>query len=128
MKSGRRRSGNFGEHRIGRYETRRRLNITTTAAAAASGADPPNLAGIITPGPRLPALQLSTPDPKLMPLLADAHRWLDDLTTGRVGSIRELARRYGRDKGEVSRILPLAFLAPYIIAAILHGRQPVFRP
>jgi DNA invertase Pin-like site-specific DNA recombinase len=66
-----------------------------------------------------------TPDPKLVLLLADAHRWLDDLVTGRVASLRELARRYNRDKGEASRTLPLAFLAPDIVEAILQGHQPV---
>ncbi|HKF60586.1 MAG TPA: hypothetical protein VKB42_04440, partial [Dongiaceae bacterium] len=65
------------------------------------------------------------PDPKLVLLLADAHRWLDDLVTGRAASLRELARRYNRDKGEVSRTLPLAFLAPDIVEAILQGHQPV---
>ena len=67
----------------------------------------------------------NAPDRKLVLLLADAHRWLDDLVKGRAASVRELARRYNRDKGEVSRTLPLAFLAPDIVEAILQGRQPV---
>jgi len=65
------------------------------------------------------------PDLKLVLLLADAHRWLDDLVEGRAASLRELAQRYNRDKGEVSRTLPLAFLAPDIAEAILQGHQPV---
>jgi DNA invertase Pin-like site-specific DNA recombinase len=39
-------------------------------------------------------------------------------------SVRDLAEREGMDKGEVSRVLPLAFLAPDIAEAILDGRQP----
>jgi len=69
--------------------------------------------------------QSGAPDPKLVALLADAHSWIDELTKGRVTSIRELALRYGRDKGEVSRTLPLAFLDPDIIEAVLDGRHPV---
>jgi hypothetical protein len=33
-------------------------------------------------------------------------------------------RRFNRDAGEVSRTLPLIFLAPDIVAAILGGPQP----
>ena len=69
--------------------------------------------------------QSSAPDPKLVALLADAHSWIDELTKGRVTSIRELALRCGRDKAEVSRTLPLAFLDPDIIEAVLDGRHPV---
>ena len=64
-------------------------------------------------------------DAKLVSLLADAHRWIDDLGQGRAVSLRHLARQYNRDVGEVSRTLPIAFLAPDIVAAILHGRQAI---
>jgi hypothetical protein len=39
--------------------------------------------------------------------------------------VRNLARQHQVDQGDVSRILPLAFLAPDIVEAILAGRQPV---
>jgi hypothetical protein len=64
-------------------------------------------------------------DAKLVSPLADAHRWIDDLGQGRAVSLRDLARLYNRDVGEVSRTLPIAFLAPDIVEAILHGRQPI---
>jgi site-specific DNA recombinase len=67
----------------------------------------------------------SPPDLKLISLLANARRWIDDFAHGRAASIRDLARQNKRDASEVSRTLPLAFLAPDIVEAILEGRQPV---
>jgi site-specific DNA recombinase len=67
----------------------------------------------------------SPPDTTLVALLADAHRWIDDLAQGRAASVRDLARRNHRDSGEVSRTLPLAFLAPDIVEAIVEGRQSI---
>ena len=64
-------------------------------------------------------------DEKLVALLADAHRWIEDLMKGRASSVRDLARQNHCDVGEVSRTLPLAFLAPDLVEAILAGRQPV---
>ena len=66
-----------------------------------------------------------SPDAKLIELVAQAHRWLDDLVVGEVGSVRQLAHRYGLDEGDVSRLIPLAFLAPDIVEAILSGRHPI---
>ena len=67
----------------------------------------------------------STPDRALIKSVTSAHRWFADLKTGEVRSIKALAERHGVDKGDVSRILPLAFLAPDIVEAILDGRHPV---
>jgi len=67
----------------------------------------------------------SPPDLKLVTVLADALRWIDDLAHGQAASVRDLARRNNRDAGEVSRTLPLAFLAPNIVEAIIEGRHPV---
>jgi DNA invertase Pin-like site-specific DNA recombinase len=64
-------------------------------------------------------------DSNLIRTIAEAHRWLDDLAEGRATSLRDLARHNRRDVGEVSRSLPLAFLAPDVVEAILQGSQPV---
>jgi hypothetical protein len=50
------------------------------------------------------------PDAKLIAVLADAQRWISDLTDGRVASVRDLAQQNNRNAGDVSRTLPLAFL------------------
>ena len=65
-----------------------------------------------------------TPDPKLVTLLADAHRWFSDLCSGRRGSIAAIARAEGRNCAEVSRTVTLALLAPDIAELILTGQQP----
>ncbi len=44
---------------------------------------------------------------------------------GTAVSVTDLASRQGVNKGDVSRILPLAYLAPDIVKAILDGSQPV---
>jgi len=49
----------------------------------------------------------------------------DDLVSGKVRSVGELARREGIDGRSVRRLIPLGFLSPRIIEAIAEGRQPV---
>jgi len=66
----------------------------------------------------------SNADPNLIRLLGQAHAYIERLTGGSIGSITELADTTGSDAREVSRILPLAFLAPDIVRDILEGRQP----
>ena len=65
------------------------------------------------------------PDDKLVALVARSHRWLDQLTSGAIASIREIAQAESIDGGDVSRFLPLAFLAPEIVEALMNGRQGV---
>jgi hypothetical protein len=63
-------------------------------------------------------------DPDLIALIADARRWASELLEGRASSIQQITEREGLRSGSVSRILPLAWLAPDISTAILEGRQP----
>ena len=67
----------------------------------------------------------STPDPKLISSIARGHSWFAQLKNGEVRSVGDLVERHGVDQGDVSRIVPLAFLAPDIVEAILEGCQPV---
>ncbi|MFD2855034.1 recombinase family protein [Seohaeicola zhoushanensis] len=64
------------------------------------------------------------PDADLIALVADARRWMKELTDGSATSIAAITEREGLRSGSVSRILPLAWLAPDIAAAILAGHQP----
>lgn len=63
-------------------------------------------------------------DPDLIALVADARRWARELLEGKALSVQEITERENLRSGSVSRILPLAWLAPDISAAILEGRQP----
>jgi len=67
----------------------------------------------------------TTRDETLISLIAQAHCWMDDLASGKASTIRDLAQRASMDESDVSRFLPLAFLAPDIIEAIVGGKQPV---
>ena len=64
-------------------------------------------------------------DLPLLKAVARARRWADDLVSGKVRSVGELARREGIDGRSVRRLIPLGFLAPRIVEAIAEGRQPV---
>ncbi|WP_317055552.1 hypothetical protein [Roseovarius rhodophyticola] len=63
-------------------------------------------------------------DPELIALVADAKRWARELLDGKATSIQQITEREGLCSGSVSRILPLAWLAPDISMAILEGCQP----
>jgi hypothetical protein len=50
--------------------------------------------------------------------------WFDELASGRVRSLAELARSEGIAKRYVERLARLAFVAPAIVEAICQGQQP----
>ena len=64
------------------------------------------------------------PDQDLINLVADAKRWSVELLNGKSCTVRQIEDRERLRSGSVSRILPLAWLAPDISTAILEGRQP----
>lgn len=66
----------------------------------------------------------ANPDPSLVALIAKAHFYLARLIEAPQLSITDLADRFGVDRVDVGRILPLAFLAPRLTDQILTGNQP----
>ncbi len=54
-----------------------------------------------------------------------SRQWFDRIVKGKVASIKEIAREEGFDEGDVSRFMPVAFLAPDIVETILAGKQPL---
>ena len=63
-------------------------------------------------------------DPMLIAMIGKAHLYLEALTDGSGAGYTEVAERLGIHGPDISRILPIAFLAPKITEAILTGRQP----
>ena len=64
-------------------------------------------------------------DENLVRLVAKSHVWFEQLKNGERTSIEAIAKAEKINPSDVSRALPLAFLAPSIVIAILEGRQPV---
>jgi DNA invertase Pin-like site-specific DNA recombinase len=62
--------------------------------------------------------------PALITAVVKARDWLDRILRGEASNQRELAQQTGHDERYVSKILPLAFLAPNILEAVLEGVQP----
>ena len=69
---------------------------------------------------------ITSPDPALIKAVAKAHTWNRTLIVGEARSVRALARDIGVTNRYVRKLLPLAFLAPDIIDAIL-GRTVLRR-
>jgi len=65
------------------------------------------------------------PDAALIKAVLRAHKWFDDLVSGRAASLKAIAQAEGYSDRYVSQLAPLAFLAPVIVEAILAGTQPV---
>ena len=66
----------------------------------------------------------ATVDLALLKAVARAHRWFDEISTGKATSLAEIAAREGLAVRYVGRLIRLAFLAPDIVEAIVEGRQP----
>ena len=76
---------------------------------------------IITPG----VLEIERrQDITLIKAVARAFRWRRMLEEGRFATLTELAEAEKINRSYVCRVLRLTLLAPYIVEAILDGRQP----
>jgi DNA invertase Pin-like site-specific DNA recombinase len=69
--------------------------------------------------------EIKESDQELQKLIARAHCWFEDLRVGKAKSVSAIAKAEDLPLSEVSRTLPLAFLAPDIVADILEGKHPV---
>lgn len=67
---------------------------------------------------------LRRPDQPLIDMVARAHAYIEALTDGQALGRKDVAKRFGVHPEDVSRVLPLAFLSPRIVEAILTGQQP----
>jgi hypothetical protein len=63
-------------------------------------------------------------DNAMVKALARAFRWRRMLDEGICGTMDELAKREGVNRGYMSRVLRLTLLAPDLVWDVLDGRQP----
>lgn len=63
-------------------------------------------------------------DPALVKAIARGRNWFEDLASGRVGSLLEIAEANEVTDRYVGQLIPLAFLAPNVVEKILSGTQP----
>lgn len=72
---------------------------------------------------RLPASETKI-DPRLIKAMVRAHAWLNQLANGRYASIEQLAATANHNPKVIRQGLRLAFLAPGIAEAAVHGDAP----
>jgi site-specific DNA recombinase len=60
----------------------------------------------------------------LLTAIAKARGWIDEIRLGRIGSFAEIAEREVQGERHIRLLVPLAFLSPRIVAAIVDGTAP----
>lgn len=95
-----------GEEPIIRVPFRLQKRGGETIISAPNGDAPPRLDGV------------------LIKAVARAYSWREALESGKAKSASDLVQMSGYSKRYVRRLLPLAFLSPDILEAILEGSQP----
>lgn len=70
-----------------------------------------------------PCRPTGQPDASLIQLIARAHIYFEKLTSSSDMTSGGVASAFGVDRADVGRILPLAFLSPEMLEAMLKGRQ-----
>jgi hypothetical protein len=70
-----------------------------------------------------PGLKQESRDAILL-AIAKARAWIDDLVSGCVRSLAEIAEREGKVERHIRLLTPLAFIPPRTLAAIIDGTGP----
>ena len=79
---------------------------------------------IISPD-NLPAAYLPPQEKdSILKAIGQAFAWKEMIDSGKVTSVADLALKLEANESYTGRVLRLTMLAPDIISAILHGRQP----
>lgn len=66
----------------------------------------------------------SPADETMVRSIARAYVWAEEIMSGSVAAMTDIAIREKVSDSYVKKVMPLAFLAPDIVTAILAGRQP----
>jgi site-specific DNA recombinase len=61
---------------------------------------------------------------RLVSTIARGRQWLDDVVSGRVGTVAELCAREKCSVRQVNMTISMAFLAPNLVKAAVEGRLP----
>ena len=83
----------------------------------------PSVKGVLHQPEAKPTLKQETRDAILL-AIAKARSWIDDLASGRVQSLAEIAEREGKVERHIRLLTPLAFTPPRTLAAIIAGTGP----
>src|SRR4029453_10498561 len=94
-------------------------NVTTITAPSTSPV-PAAVKGIVHVPAHNTPITPSRRDALLM-AIAKARNWADALAHGRLGSFAMIARRERRVERHIRLLVPLAFLSPRIVSALLEG-------
>jgi site-specific DNA recombinase len=62
-------------------------------------------------------------NPALIKAIARGHAWFDDLVSGRVASIAQIAKQEGVTDRYVSHLIGFSFVSPTVVEAVLEGRH-----
>ena len=60
----------------------------------------------------------------LIATIAKARAWIDDLVSGHLKSLADIARQEGKVERHVRLLAPLAFVSPQLVSAIAAGTAP----
>ena len=56
--------------------------------------------------------------------ISKARGWIEDIVSGRVSSLEEIAQREGKVERHIRLLAPLAFVSPQTVRAIINGNAP----